>query len=154
MNNVWTQIAVHPVGGLIQVGYAKNSDLLLVLSHNGSGIFDCLKGQRIARNSDYPDEFLDQSTLIAKGFDVLDGQDIKTVGLFGGTLSTKTRDGWKLSIRQLSYDANGVYLNFDNTGEETLVADDEVCEIRAFGFSETEKSFVIATSADITIFSR
>jgi hypothetical protein len=47
----WKKIANHAVGGLFQIGYAEDSDLLLVLSHNGRGIFDCLTGERIARDT-------------------------------------------------------------------------------------------------------
>ncbi len=150
----WKQIGIHLVGGLFQIGYAENSDLLLVLSLNGRGLFDCLTGQKIARDREDSQETFDETTLIAKGFDLLDGQEIKTAGLFGGTLSTKTRDGWNLSIRELSYNMNGVYLNLENSDDEMLIADDKISEIRAFGFSETEKTFVIATNSDLTIFSR
>lgn len=38
------------VGGALQVGYAEDSDLLLVFSHAGRGIFDCLTGERLARD--------------------------------------------------------------------------------------------------------
>jgi hypothetical protein len=34
-------MTVAPIGGLLQVGYATGTDLLLVLSSAGRGIFDC-----------------------------------------------------------------------------------------------------------------
>ncbi len=154
MNNVWNQIAIHAVGGLIQVGYANNSDLLLVLSHNGFGIFNCLTGQKVARNKDDLNESFNESTLKAKGFDILDGQEIKTAGLFGGNLKTKTLDGWSLSIRKLNYTTNGICLIYKSSNKEVFIEDDKVSEFRAFGFSETEKSFVVATTSDLTIYTR
>jgi len=87
MNNIWNQTAIHAIGGLLQIGYADNSDLLLVLSHDGLGVFDGLTGQKIARNRDDIYKSFNEKTLIAKGFDMLDKEEIKTAGLFGGTLN-------------------------------------------------------------------
>lgn len=39
----------HTVGGLTEVGYAPASDLLLVVSSGGRGLFDGLSGQRLSR---------------------------------------------------------------------------------------------------------
>jgi len=41
----WRAITVHPVGGLTDTGYAPDSDLLLVISHDGCGVFDALTGE-------------------------------------------------------------------------------------------------------------
>ncbi|MEO8074211.1 MAG: hypothetical protein ABI686_13310 [Acidobacteriota bacterium] len=152
MSDVWKQIAIHPVGGIVQVGYAENSDLILVLSHNGRGIFDCLTGQKIARDRNDYFEFFDESTLVAKGFEQLNELEIKTAGLFGGNLSKSTQDGWTLSIKRLNGMIDEVYLS--SKEDEIFIENDEVSEIRAFGFSNTGKSFVVATTSDLTIFSR
>lgn len=152
-NSVWKRISVHAVGGLIQVGFAEQSDLLLVLSHDGRGIFNCLTGEKIARNRNDSQEFFDKETSVAKGFDLLESKEIKTAGLYGGTLSEKTQDGWKLSTLE-SKGICRIYLNFKDSDNVKFIADDEVAEIRAIGFSETEQTFVVATNADLTIFSR
>jgi len=47
----WQKVGVAAVGGLIMVGFAEDSDLLLVLSHDGAGVFDATCGARIARDA-------------------------------------------------------------------------------------------------------
>jgi len=46
----WRHVASHGIGGLTDIGYGEGSDLLLVVSHNGRGVFDCLSGERVARD--------------------------------------------------------------------------------------------------------
>lgn len=152
MGKIWKQIAIHLVGGIIQVGYAENSDLILILSHNGRGIFDCLTGEKIARDRNDYFDFFDESTLAAKGFEKLSGLEIKTAGLFGGNLSKTTQDGWNLSIVRSNGIIDEIYLISDK--DKIFVENDEVSEIRAFGFSDTGKSFIVATTSELTIFSR
>lgn len=151
----WRQIANHVVGGLFQVGYAEDSDLLLVLSHNGRGIFDGLTGQLIARDSstDAYDKF-NRSKLLAVGFDVLASQQIRVAGLHGGGLPLSTEDNWFL---ELCKKTDEVFLSKaapSKDKEYALVGHGKLCELRAFGFSETGKSFVIATSCSLVIFAR
>ena len=151
----WKKVADHSVGGLFQVGYAENSDLLLVLSHNGRGIFDCLTGERIARdstNSVY--DHFSTSKLIAAGFAVLNGQEVRMAGLYGGGLPISTEDNWFLELRKKN---DEVFLSKAVSTKDkdlALVGDGKLCELRAFGFSETGKSFVIATSCSLIIFAR
>ena len=46
----WREVAVHAVGGLTDVAFAESSDLLLVISSVGRGLFDCSSGDRVARD--------------------------------------------------------------------------------------------------------
>jgi hypothetical protein len=46
---MWTHKNTFAIGGLENVGYAPNQDLLIVLFSQGQGIFDCNKGEKIAR---------------------------------------------------------------------------------------------------------
>lgn len=149
----WQKLSINAVGGLLQVGYAESSDLLLVLSNNGRGIFDCLTGVKIARNNQYVFDYFDEATLIAAGFNILEGQAIKTAGLFGGIISPETSDGWKLIERESKDLIKNIYLKY-LAEDEVFVANEEPCELRAFGFSPTEKSFIIATSCEVAIFSK
>lgn len=151
----WKQIANHAVGGLFQVGYAEDSDVLLVLSHNGRGIFDCLTGQQIARDSstDVYDHF-NRSKLLATGFDILIGQQIKMAGLYGGGLPLSTEDWWFLELRKKTDEVLLTEAAPSKNKEYALVGDGKLCELRAFGFSETGNSFVIATSCSLVIFAR
>jgi len=59
-----------------------------------------------------------------------------------------------LSIRETFEAINEIYLSYKNVKKEDFIANDSISEFRAFGFSETEKSFLIATTADLTIYAR
>ena len=71
------------VGGALQVGYAEDSDLLLVLSHAGRGVFDCLTGEKVARDRDKDPGTFDLRKLTVRGFGPLEGRIIRTAGLWG-----------------------------------------------------------------------
>jgi hypothetical protein len=151
------------VGGLFQVGYAENSDLLLVLSHNGRGIFDCLTGERVARAYEEAHDFFDPIRLLAQGFGPLEGQSIRMAGLFGGGLPRSTKDQWFLEEVAPAWPTRSILLKPPSVQaadgklfrhEAVVIGDDGACELRAFGFSETGRSLVIAISCDLTIFVR
>ena len=52
----WKRQCVASVGGLTEVGFADDSDLLLVVSSTGRSLFDCSTGERLARDRDEPDD--------------------------------------------------------------------------------------------------
>ncbi len=95
----WRRLPVFAVGGLFGVGYAPGSDLLLVLSSQGRGVFDCLAGEKLARDYDEAHDFLDVIRLTATGFGPLIGQAVRVGGLFGGGLPLTTTDGWCLDAQ-------------------------------------------------------
>lgn len=149
----WRRLLVWAVGGLFQVGFAENSDLLLVLSSQGRGIFDCTTGQRLARDDEDAYDFFDPIKLTATGFDELAGQTMRMAGLYGGGLPLTTQDNWLLEAKLSAALTNTVYLIPPNLTkgkrhQAVAVGDDGVCELRAYGFSETGRSFIIATSCD------
>jgi hypothetical protein len=150
----WLQVAVHPIGGLLQVGYGEGSDLLLVVSSDGRGVFDCQTGQKIAHDRSDASTFFDPVQLMVDGIGPLAGQSIRTAGLHGGSLLSTTSDGWTLETQIGRRSIRRVILSGPSDFQPTCVGDDAVCELRAFGFSETGKSFVIATTADLTICTR
>ncbi|MGI8556664.1 MAG: hypothetical protein ACR2LT_09960 [Pyrinomonadaceae bacterium] len=155
MSATWTQLNIFAIGGLIQVGFAPQSDYLLVVSHQGRGVFDCISGQKIARDANETWwQYFDEATLLAEGIGLLEGRKIRTAGLFGGSLSKTTGDSWKLF--EQSEGINQIFLKHESwsDSEAKVVGDDEVCEMRSFGFSETGNSFIIATSCDVTIYTR
>src|SRR5690348_11801946 len=84
------------VGGLTEVGFADDSELLLVLSMQGRGIFDCASGQRIFRDDDDDRTgWYGHDNLTAVGIGPLQGQSIRLCGLWGGGLPTFTKeDHW------------------------------------------------------------
>jgi hypothetical protein len=150
----WRRLPVYAVGGLFQVGYAPGSDLLLVLSSQGRGVFDCIGGQKLARDHAEAHDFFDPIRLTAKGVGPLDGQLVRMAGLYGGGLPLTTADGWGLEVQARTWPTHSVFLSAPGSREPVCIGDDGACELRACGFSETGRSFVIATSCDLTMFTR
>jgi hypothetical protein len=156
----WQHVATFAVGGLRGVGYAEDSDLLLVISAQGRGIFDCRLGAKISRDYADAEEFYDEITLRAQGFGPLDGQVLSIADSFGGGLPNSTRDGWHLQAIPLPWPQHSIVLEepfrsmYQDKMSARRVGDDGACELRAYGFSPTGYSFIIATSCDLAIFSR
>ena len=162
----WERRAVHAVGGLTDVGFGRGSDLLLIVSHNGRGVIDCLTGSRVARDASVPDpgedDWQNTSELEAEGIGPLAGQTVHTSGLFGGGLSLTTRDGWTVERLPLDWPEESLLLvppgswlyetRADRSAEFTKVAAES--EVRAWGFSPTGRSLILATSSDVKVFSR
>ncbi len=150
----WKNLPTWPVGGLFQVGYAADADLLLVLSSNGRGVFDGLTGAKIARDYQEAHDFFDPVKLTAQGFGALEGQTIRMAGLFGGGLPLTTLDGWGLEEQSPAWPIRSVFLSLPDGNIDESIADDGACALRAFGFSETGRSFIVASSCDLMIFTR
>jgi hypothetical protein len=150
---------------LRNVGFAPDKDLLLVLSTQGEGIFDCTNGEIVARlnnNSDWWQDF-DELTSCTLGFDLLDKVKISTSGLYGGDHLPKTSiDNWILIESKPEpddkpfdmYMVKKIFLVSPDKKEKVFITKDGPCELRAFGFSETGKSFVVALSCNLIIYSR
>ncbi|MCA9238510.1 MAG: hypothetical protein KDA44_23725 [Planctomycetales bacterium] len=153
----WTQLAVHAVGGLTEVGFADDSDLLLVVSSQGRGVIDCLTGELVARDRTEPnDGWHDERRLRAFGIGPLEGRLIRLAGLHGGGLLNCGRDGWWVDAITLDWPDVNLLLGgpwgwiYDGTTPFVKLAVER--EVRAFGFSDTGETFVIATSSDIAVF--
>ena len=158
----WRLLQAWAVGGLFQVGFAEDSDLLLVLSSQGRGLFDCTTGHRLARDANQAHDFFDPVKLSASGFGSLAGKTVRMAGLFGGGLPLTTQDGWFLEAQALHDRTATVFLTPPSSPlpaeakhpRSIAVGDEGSCELRAYGFSETGQSFIIATSCMLTLFSR
>lgn len=148
----WSPARPHAVGGLVQVGYATGRDLVLVHSHDGRGVFDALTGLRVARDDGDCWDAFDEGSLTVEGIGALAGERVRVAGLFGGALPRATADGFALDEVVVRGRTRGVVLL--GPGSRTLVADEGVCELRAYGFSETGQSFVVATTCDLMLFAR
>jgi hypothetical protein len=153
---------VHAVGGLTEIGYVPASDWLLAVTSNGRGLFDCIGGQRVARDHTPPEEgdWYDETGLLAQGIGPAEQQLIRLAGLHGGGLPRATRDGWSLELVAPDWPLQSIIIQ--PPGRCVLVerfADgcakiEEDHEIRAFGFSDTGRSFVVAVSHSLMIYSR
>ena len=162
---MWIHKNTFTIGGLENIGYSPGQDFLLVLSSQGQGIFDCRTGEKIARlttGSDWWKKFNEKTNSIF-GFDFLSHVEIPTFCLIGqDNLSKKTHDGWMLNVSDPEPDdkpfekylVRKIYLTSPNGKEHIFITKDGPCELRAFGFSDTGESFVVALSCDLTIFCR
>jgi hypothetical protein len=162
---MWVYKQTFAIGGLENIGFAPNQNFLLVLSSQGQGIFDCKKGEKIAResnNGDWWDDF-NQNTNSIFGFDVLDKIEISTQGLYGeDNLPKRTEDGWELLCTDPTPDdepfekylVKSIYLVSPNKEKKLFICKDGPCEFRAFGFSDSGETFVVASSCCLVIYSR
>lgn len=156
----WQQSSVISVSGLRAVGFDRHSDQLLVVSNQGRSVVDCLSGQKLARDDE--EYFEGEEHLEAEGIGPCAGKLFHMAGLHGGGLPTTTEDRWSLEVLTLDWPTKEVLLfepgswlygslyskpdNFSKLASES--------ELRACGFSHTGRSLVLATSSDLTIYSR
>lgn len=150
------------VGGLTDVGFGDSSDLLICISSNGRGVIDCLAGSKVARDDGDDFEF-DAGNLLVPGIGPLAGKPVRTAGVAGGGLANGTNDGWSVQRHpfafpdeQLFVASHGQAMLWTPLGEEMRLTKlgGFVTEVRAFGFSPTGLSLVIATSSDLIVFCR
>ncbi len=146
------------VGGLTEVGFGPGTDMLLVVSHQGRGVFDCATGERIARDrlDDY--SYHHGTKLLANGIGLLEGKQIPLAGLAGGGLASSTEDGWSVDDFVLDWPDHTLLLSgphswpYDVNGPLWKLGIES--ELRAWGFSSTGKTLVLATSSDVVIWGR
>ena len=156
----WIEIARYCVAGLFDIGFHRDSELLLVVSSSGRGVFDCLTGAKIAR--DYADDVLTDAYLECEGIGPLATMNIRTSGISGGGLPVASPDGWCVETVTLSWPEHHLLLVEPGSwlyGERYK----QPCafhklaverELRAFGFSWSGKSLVIATSGELVVYRR
>ncbi len=66
---MWQKGNTWSIGGVREIGFKSNTDLLMVLSSQGRGIFDCMKDKKIGRDHfDYYMEKWDSDLGIVEGF--------------------------------------------------------------------------------------
>lgn len=99
---MWQKRRVWAIGGLREIGFKPNSDLLMVLSSHGRRIFDCIKDERVERdNSDYYLDKWDSVFGIVEGFGLLKNERIKCGGFEApDILKKETNDLWTISIKR------------------------------------------------------
>jgi hypothetical protein len=163
----WRRVTTYAVGGLEYVGYAEDLDLLLVLSSEGRSLYDCRDGTLLAR--DRAEHAVNTVKLTARAIGPLHNEPVRVAGLYGGGLPLTARDGWMLQVDHdyhrpepngRAYPNVSVYITDARSWKagtyavKALAARTFPCELRACGFSETGKSFVVATSCELTIFAR
>ena len=157
----WKPVVTMAVGGLSAVGFDRASDTLLVCSANGQSVIDTASGDVLYRNRDA--NGLDVSTLKGTRLDHPADERFDMAGLFGGGLRTVTDDGWSVAHLQghailhppgasiffaapkwQDHNKNGTFYLLDRSRED----------IRAFGFSWTSHSLVLATPSTLMLWHR
>lgn len=98
---MWIHLNTFAIGGLENVGYVDGTDNLITLSSQGRGMFDCLLGEKIFRDSTGWWKDFNEIDFTIKGFHTEAGKVIKTSGLYGGNrLPTKTSDDFELIVSE------------------------------------------------------
>src|SRR5262245_9411824 len=153
----WKRLAVHAVGGLTEVGFADDSDFLLIVSSRGRGVVDCRTGEQVARDREEPDDsWYEERRLLAAGIGPLEGKTIRLAGLHGGGLPGSGQQGWSVEALALDWPDVSLLLVepwqsiYQESARFTKLAVRR--EVRAFGFSPSGVSLVLATSSDVTVY--
>ncbi|MEV5910691.1 hypothetical protein AB0M00_17545 [Streptomyces chartreusis] len=162
----WRRVTFEPVGGLLGIGFASDPDsgrdLVMVVSHDGHGLFDAVTGEKIARDRDpdpvdsTPDAAADLS---CPGLGPVAGNRVRIAGLFGGGLHTTTEDGWTLEVVAPAWPNERVLLSGDGGlphpgphGERWWhIFHSDYSELRAAGFSPSGRTIAVATSSDLSL---
>ncbi|MGB3636631.1 MAG: hypothetical protein WBA39_03430 [Rivularia sp. (in: cyanobacteria)] len=147
------------VGGLCSVGFDRDTDNLLIVSHSGRGVVDCSTGEKSAR--DY-ENYYENQYLEAEGIGCLSGKIIKMAGLFGGGLPISTQDDWSLELVTINFPEEMILLvepGFDlydmtYNQPDNFTKIEQRDTIRTYGFSYTGNTFIVATSSDLIIYNR
>jgi len=161
----WRALPQIAVGGLHSVGFGTSphhpGDLLLVVSSNGRGVFDCTTGTRIARDPDPDAGWPDTNELVHEGIGPLVGVAVPVAGVDGGGLHATADDGWAVNVVAPDWPNESVMLSLNGSpfkGEAGSswwhVHLEEACELRAVGFSPSGQTLVIASSCMLTLFTR
>lgn len=154
-DTLWPIRHVISAGGLFGVGFAGGSDLLLIATHDGRGVVNCISGELVARDPD-PSFPFDEDSRMAEGIGPIAGQEILIAGeIYGGALPRETGDGWQLK-GELSNSSDDIIqlIAPNSTACEPRTFTGFVPEIRVFGFSPTGRSFVVGTGAEVFTFAR
>ncbi|MFH9819219.1 hypothetical protein [Streptomyces sp. NPDC017230] len=158
-----------PVGGLLGIGFASHSDrghdLVMVVSHDGHGLFDAVTGEKIARDRDPGPEGSapeGAADLTCPGLGPITASRVHIAGLFGGGLHTTTGDGWTLEAVTPAWPNDRVLLSVDgglpHSGPYGVqwwhIFHATYSELRAFGFSPSGETIAVATSSDLSLWTR
>lgn len=166
----WTAVSETgtPIGGLQGIGFGihpgTGHDLVMVVSTDGHGIFDAVTGEKIARDrnpnpeTSTPDDARD---LACPGLGPIEGTRVQIAGPFGGGLHSTSGDGWSLDVVIPEWPHERVLLSTDGgafRGEpgkswwHLLYSDHST--LRAAGFSPSGRTLAVATSSDLTLWTR
>ncbi|MEU9996722.1 hypothetical protein [Streptomyces sp. NPDC050848] len=154
------------VGGLLGIGFGvdprSGHDLVMVVSSDGHGLFDAVSGEKIARDRDPEDDIPDGADLSCPGLGPLTGRRVRIAGLYGGGLHATAHGGWNVDAVAPAWPNHRVLLATDGGAPyrgphgETWwhVFDATWSELRAVGFSPSGRTLAVATSSDLSLWTR
>lgn len=161
---MWKKIGYQPVGGMREAGFIETTDYLMVLGSQGRTILNCLTNKKIERDrQDYYLENWNSDTGIIEGIGIFKDKEIICGGFeYPDNLPKSTNDSWIIHIQdenRINYKGNlkvakVMYMfnqRFDTKIEVNVF---HYSITRAYGFSPTGKTFVIAEPEGITIWIR
>lgn len=156
----WQLKARFTVAGLLEVGFDRDSELLLIASSSGRSVIDCRSGERVAR--DRTDNLGSDRHLETRGIGPLFDRIIRMAGINGGGLPVATADGWMIEDITLAWPAQhlllvepGSWLHGARYHRPAVFHKLAVeLEVRAFGFSYSGLSLVIASGGEVMVFGR
>ena len=157
----WTQLPTQGLGGATVAGFAPDSDLLLVESPNGKGLFNCLTEEKVAREYEDHSTWLEGVGLVALGIGPTKGQQIRMAGIHGGGLCLQTLDGWMLEEFHhewperwsLVVSNKGSCIYSPNRRQQCSRVIENHAP-RVFGFSFTGRSFIVMYSHSLFMWAR
>ena len=155
----WKRVSCF-ISGVTAVGFGEETELMLVLTHSGIGVIDCISGDVIEHVVNADDYVEDPYPVTAKGIGPLVGQHIRLAGLWGGGLRTMTPDGWKVHRAAPNWPDESAILCppeapelYDDPIQAVMLVKDVELGIRAVGFSDSGQTLVVA-STDLFIWTR
>ena len=87
----WGVVAEIAVGGLHSIGFVPKTDVLLVISQSGRGLFDGTTGARLARDRDASWEWYADSGEEARAFGFSDSGQVLAVAVASHTVELYAR---------------------------------------------------------------
>lgn len=154
----WQLIGKYAVGGLLEVGFSKKQEMLLVISSQGRGVFNCITGEKIFRDyeSDYQNKY--EKELSCQGVGPLFDEIITVAGINGGGLPNTNFEGDSLEIIAPNWPIYDMVFcpsyaslyDEKNNHNCRIIASDY--SFRAYGFSWSGNSFIYATSDGLTLY--
>jgi len=153
----WKYIG-YAIGGLTDVGFSRDELYLIVISGQGRCVFDCLTGEKIARDYNPAGDWFDTQNLTCQGIGPVENEIIRTAGMYGGGLWRGNDDGDHLECISPEWPKKEIILcpDFRNLYDSD---DAPYCyrvwagyEPRIYGFSPSGLIFIIGESSDLHIF--
>lgn len=151
----WRRPLFFAIGGLCGVGFSQDSAYLLVVSHQGRGVFDCRSGERVARDPDGSWSWYNDEDCTCEGIGPLEGTRIPISGTSAAIetnrrLASTTADGCSVEQRALGHGEIEVRVR---CGQEEVICIEADSPI-AVGFSEDGRAFLVAESPTLTLLLR